>query len=348
MSAHNAGPELDQAIGDYEYTARWAGPKSIYYYASKARVQLIADGETDDTEALQAALELAVADEATVYFPPGDFGISDTILTLDGDQSLNIIGAGIGRTFLRALEHFPSGDTGSNAVFVIEGTSSNRQSGFHCSHLQLAADDHNVRFARFKYAGESQLEHLEFRNVNGTAIYAESWWDSTVRNCDFANGGTNGTARVRLIDSITAEGLDSGTCNNIVFMDCRFESPDGNGGTGINIGVRNRDNKILLCKFEGINKGITFSDDARANRVRDCDFRHLGSHAISGEGGIWWNICGNHFDGNGGDNINLDLNANLTTKSVICENIFDVIASSGSNITAADASNVIENNREDP
>ena len=53
------------------------------------------DGTTDDTDAVQAAIDAALAVNGTVYLPPGDFLV--TALTLD-DDSVTLKGAGINAT----------------------------------------------------------------------------------------------------------------------------------------------------------------------------------------------------------------------------------------------------------
>jgi hypothetical protein len=74
------------AIGDEEFVgpfASWANVKTSYGAAG--------DGVTDDTTALQNALNALGPTNPTLYLPAGTYRITET-LTLAGQQNVNVIG----------------------------------------------------------------------------------------------------------------------------------------------------------------------------------------------------------------------------------------------------------------
>ncbi len=79
-------PVAAQAMGDEEFVgpfASWANVKTIYGAAG--------DGVTDDTAAIQKALNALGPTDPTLYLPAGTYRITQT-LTLAGQQDVNIVG----------------------------------------------------------------------------------------------------------------------------------------------------------------------------------------------------------------------------------------------------------------
>src|SRR5260370_18402228 len=79
-------PVAARAMGDEEFVGpfpSWANVK-INYGA-------VGDGVTDDTAAIQGALNALGPNNPTLYFPTGTYSISQT-LTLAGQQNINVIG----------------------------------------------------------------------------------------------------------------------------------------------------------------------------------------------------------------------------------------------------------------
>jgi Pectate lyase superfamily protein len=86
-AAAASAPIVARAMGDEEFVgpfANWANVKTDYGAAG--------DGVTDDTAAIQNALNSLGSARPTLYFPAGTYLITRT-LTLTGQQYVNVIGA---------------------------------------------------------------------------------------------------------------------------------------------------------------------------------------------------------------------------------------------------------------
>src|SRR5271169_2643070 len=80
-------PIAAHAIGDEEFVgpfASWANVKTTYGAAG--------NGATDDTAAIQKALNSLSPTNPTIYFPPGTYLVTQT-LTLTAQEYVNVIGA---------------------------------------------------------------------------------------------------------------------------------------------------------------------------------------------------------------------------------------------------------------
>src|SRR5262249_54814936 len=75
-----SGPGNEEFVGPF---ASWANVKTNYGAAG--------DGVTDDTAAIQAALNALGPNHPTLYFPTGTYRITQT-LTLAGQTSVSVIG----------------------------------------------------------------------------------------------------------------------------------------------------------------------------------------------------------------------------------------------------------------
>jgi|SRR5271169_3580736 len=86
-AAAASAPIAARAMGDEEFVGPfvdWANVKTDYGAAG--------DGVTDDTAAIQKALNVLGSATPTLYFPAGTYLITRT-LTLTGQQYVNVIGA---------------------------------------------------------------------------------------------------------------------------------------------------------------------------------------------------------------------------------------------------------------
>lgn len=338
MPPHNDGYNENQAIALGDDTKPWATVKSINYWASKARREVIeinTSGTLDVTTLIQEGLQAARSAGADVYFPPGDYGISDRLIQLSGGQSLAIFGAGRQRTRFMVLEAF------DDPIFHMEGTVGTRQSNFQLSNVGFECGDHDVLPLYFKYASQAQIENILVEDCPNSAVVGESWWDSVLWRCDFASGGTATVPMIWLKDELSL----AQNCNNIVFDTCRIELC---AGIGIKFGDDARDNAVINCKIEGGNNGITFVEGARLNLVAHSSFRNLGAGGgIIGVGGVGWRIVDNQFSGIGAYALDMDGDSGpVSTNCIITGNLFGEPDNNTNNIRAADASNKKDNNNE--
>lgn len=330
MGAANTGKDLDIAMRSHGY--RGLGARSVFFYDP----EIVADGVTDCTERLAYALTQAAADDevGTVVIPKGTYLISDQLLQLTGSTTLKIVGEGVGQTIIKASANI------TDPVFYLLGTAASRQARFQLSHIQFSGNDKDVVFLQVKYAGYSLIENCLFRDCNLTAISAESWWDSDVRSCEFASGGTSGTPMFWLKDTLGIESVQQ-NCNNIRCTDCRWELCSG---VAVHWGDESRNNTLKNCKIEGCNKGLVLDNCTRSFVVAGCHFTHMGSDAISMSNACQGNaIEGNLFDGNGGWGVDLG----DSTYSIVARNIFGPEANTSGNIdNSGGTNNDVADNRE--
>jgi regulation of enolase protein 1 (concanavalin A-like superfamily) len=156
------------------------------------------DGVTDDTEAIQQAL----AENRTVYFPNGTYLVSDTLQWGDTKRLL-LQGESEEKTIIKLKDNLPSFNNAANPKPVIttfEGSSTGQ--AFQNSIYNLTVD---------VGAGNSEAIGIRFLNNNQGGIR-----DVTIQSSDPNNQGQTGLALTKawpgpaLIKNVTVNGFDYG------------------------------------------------------------------------------------------------------------------------------------------
>lgn len=207
----------------------------------------LGDGATDDTAAIQAAINALPARGGTVYFPPGDYRVSAALTFPAANVVSGIIetpiilrGAGPGASQLRRSADVIIIDaSGSVAAGVVT-----MRRGLSIENLALDGNSSGVQpLLRCYYNFDSHYDHVWFMHSSGPLVKGVQFWDSRFRDCWFYsargttlsldpswNAGTGiwGHEAVQLT-SVGATGLTNSqmgystdNCNNIWFTDCNF------------------------------------------------------------------------------------------------------------------------------
>ena len=240
----------------------------------------VGDGVTDDTTAIQACFDAvdATEDGAIIYFPPGDYVVSDTLsLPFPGHTSLQ----GFGAQILSSVAEDTSGH--GKPTFAFQGSG---KTG-------------SIEFAGFYFDGTNA-------GTNGDCIWANPKGSSfIIRNCTFEKfrhhfvhvdpfvaGASPQGANLHISDCAFREAtdtavihtrIDAGTIRNCVFKT--------NEGRGIEVGQNTGSNRSFLgstltgessstiidgCLIEDCYQGGVRAFDARS-LVINADFELCGN-----------------------------------------------------------------------
>lgn len=183
------------------------------------------DGATDDTRAIQAAINRANGDRPVV-FPSGEFVITDTIVLTSGTK---LYGNGIHRQVGTRRSGTIIRRKGNRVGFFAQGQST-LKGGPHLSHIELkniyfSGENQPEDLVRFVCVSDALIERCHFQGTEGRHLLLNECYDSRIINTSFEWGGTTDgkTAMVELTGGIN--GFEY--TNQIHFENCRFESYRG-------------------------------------------------------------------------------------------------------------------------
>ena len=234
----------------------------------------VGDGVTDDTAAIQAAIDAA----DSVYFPSGTYKIT-------GSLALNANNKLLGEaTRTAAIKQF----TAATPVLVLSALAD------YCSVSDLLL---------FADAGVSsgitlvtcEGSHNDFTRVRfstaANGIYFDTCYYNLVTHCDFNNLSNSG---VEFEGTTSPEGANANTV-----ADCTIGSITG---TGIVVGTYAYSNIITSCAFESIT-GVGVNNDGKRTVISNCYFESISSwdiDAVSTGGllatGNYTNDLANHIN----------------------------------------------------
>ncbi len=197
------------------------------------------DGTTDDTEAIQAAIDSVNSwGGGVLYFPPGTYRITSTLhmrdnLTLRGDHELE--STLYTESAIDMVDGYLSGASDYANYGRVENLEFNGGGVATCGLTVRRGKVWNI-------------DKCRFTDINGSSLRFEQVWDSWVTKCRFMNMD-NADSAVVLLD----DGAWSNNTNNIKFFQCTWETIAGTaissqGGTGS--GQGNNNIYISECKFE--------------------------------------------------------------------------------------------------
>ena len=235
----------------------------------------VGDGVTDDTAAIQAAVNYAMANKIELYFPEGTY----LVRSINTGSNLRAVGAGPAASVLR--------QTAVGAAIFYAGDSSNKSNIY--------------------------IESLGFDvNQKDSGIYVTNVSSFTVKNCDIGNNPfwgihvgiesarantTTMTCEDVLIDNCrfynstsTYEHIVLFNGQNMVVRDCHFVGAM-NGGIGVGLYQNLRHVKIRGCFFRDITKGMFYSVTTNDISITDCEFQGC-TIGIQGANESDWGLFG--------------------------------------------------------
>lgn len=203
------------------------------------------DSVTDDTVALQAAINYAQDNEKILYLPAGDYKITAplTIQTGEGKpRRLQIIGEDSSNVVIRVAF--------AGYAFNLEMPDANTIQSMILKNFTIIKDTgvSNAYGIKINRNQKAVIENIIFRRLT-CSIYASYFWTSTIRNCLFIEGITvMGSSQIRLDNQ----------CNQLLFERCTL---DAGGSDNFSVAICGSSATIvfLACGFQ-FGGGVTISN----------------------------------------------------------------------------------------
>lgn len=271
----------------------------------------VGDGVTDDTAAIQAAIESFApfnpftTSGGQVYLPPGIYRITST-LDLSGKHGLHLLGSGVQSTELAAAGDFP--------VITSINTSTTTGNDLQISDLTLRG------------GGNTQVNahgiYCVFTNgcsIRNLAIYGCYYglnlnhsWQFNIENVDMHGGTTDRCHTGVYMGSTTLANIDNAiTAYNITVKDCI--------STGFRI-VNGQGSKFVSCEAGAMPTGWHIGEPPSGSVL--CQWIHFENCLADSNSTVGWRIAkgsatelsqmqfSNCWSGNSGDNLVVIANAN--------------------------------------
>lgn len=261
------------------------------------------DGTTDDTAAVQAAInaaELKYYQGGTVFFPAGVYKITGSGLIHNAsDTSLTILGEGPSSTLLSF--------TGTGTCLTIDTPPSN-VSYFSMKGVQFGGNYTNNGFWIKNYVNNGLIESCNFSAFQ-YAIKLGDVYATTFINCNFRNYtcGITGTSTtiannnsfigLNFGDGVdaSAQPINSYNMGYNAYVECNFEAR-GNIGTVDMRGGSGYDT-MINCRFEQLNAGTSnWLEVGNNQQYINCTFWPGASYNVSGTN-YYLIHCGSTYEG---------------------------------------------------
>lgn len=220
------------------------------------------DGVTDDTSAIQAAIDLASTTGGTVFAPRGVYLINGT---LNIPSSIKLMGSGMdngtsitGTTFRRTVS------TGSPMLSVTGAIPGSNDAVSATPVKRVTLSDFTLRASssdtllRMFYTNRNNVARVRFIGTSGHAVHGIEFWDTTFDACTFDFTGSATKASIYLQNRSTSTagemGYSNDNCNRLSFRGCTWESYTSKciEMEGATNGSTHLMNNITIddCKFE--------------------------------------------------------------------------------------------------
>lgn len=232
----------------------------------------VGDGVTDDRPAIQAYVDyVAGLGGGTVYFPPGDYGLSSTV-TVPPDIPIRLRGAGIAMKTSNAA----GGNFGGTRIRRISGASFPL---LHCQGSPLAANRAWVEITDLELSGgvgsgivglllergnEAHLRNVKFSSCPGGGLIAREWFNGSGEKLWFTACGYEATSPACLF-SYKSEG--QGASDTVRLNDVQFL---GSAGTDLKL----TGDAVSLATQRVLFSNLTFEGTGIASAVA-CPFVDL-------------------------------------------------------------------------
>ena len=230
------------------------GVESDYYNVRNAPWSAIADGTSDDTDAIKDCILAALNDGKKVYVPAGRYNLHEEIILPDG---ITLEGAGLWHTELFFSQAGSQSDGG------------------------LRGDGSNITLKNFYITGAQKTRESGYKGIKGLwgsgsvidSVWVENtevgmWIDDLVAPYDYTDGLIIKNSRIR---NTFADGINlAGGTQNTIVENCHFRS------TG---------DDALASWASGLDRGLgtTLRNRLRYNTI-ECGYRASGIGIFGGEG----------------------------------------------------------------
>lgn len=176
----------------------------------------IGDGITDDTEAIQAAID-AATNGGSIVFPRGVFMVRSLKVKSHG---VTLVGsARLGTRVVRIR--------GTEPLVDISGTGTLDNHIKYCSisNIMLSGNNMHGSLLRSYFADNCVYREVSFVHCNGVATDFVEVWDSRFQSCSWENCGSTSQPALLLRNTMPEGQFGSGSdnTNQIHFQGCRWE-----------------------------------------------------------------------------------------------------------------------------
>jgi len=217
----------------------------------------VGDGVTDDTAAIQAAVDSG----NPVFFPSGTYALDGAI---DIGAGAKLYGSGIGKSTLL--------QTSSGPAHVIDALSTSTKGGIEIVGLTIDCNGVDAGFVA-QYVSNISIRYCEFKN--------SPFWPVNIGKSDDPTVSTIVNDQIEILGcsfsniTQTYEHLLIFNSTNVVVRDCHFEgAPDGNG-LGFWQNVDRAD--VVNCVFNNLSVGAYYSLSTNNIRFSGCSFTNCTS-----------------------------------------------------------------------
>lgn len=289
VSAGESGHLNDHDLIQAALTTLWGSAQETVIDVKAPPYSAKGDGTTDDTAAIQAAINAAgAAGGGVVYFPAGVYlctpGATTAALTLNngttGYSGVRLVGAAYQTSQLRK--------NGTGVLLAMSGPASDTTGATHCRYSgieNLYLDGHSNAGVLLQtyYADNLLFSNVRFLNNPDIVQDTAEFWDTDYFRCVWdTNGSTTANAAtpnimLRNSAATSGYGYSTDTVNNIRFFGCRWEQPR-TGAVWIERGVGTNTGQpyavfFVACKMESsaINGGPMLFVDTTARHIAAVD-----------------------------------------------------------------------------
>ena len=242
-----------------------------FWHDVKVEFGAVGDGVTDDTDAIETAIQYMQDNRCGLYFPEGDYRLTRT-LTLDPNSTNDwwvMRGAHKQRTILRA-------DLSNDYTCLFDLTTNNTFrdaiiSDFTFINANLNSSHNVIKLYRMV---NGLIHDVIFRRFV-TSIDAQFSWDMKVYNCDFREHSTASNNPFIML---------SNQCNSWVIDNCQFNLYAGAVGSCISIARPLSVIDIHDCSF-AYGNGIALSNPESSAalsviNISNCYFEFMDGYCI--------------------------------------------------------------------
>jgi hypothetical protein len=289
--------------------ARIAAVEAVAPWTNVVAFGAAGDGATDDTAALQDALDAAVAaGGGTVFLPAGSYVISDT-LSIPAGVPIRLVGAAMAMRNVGYPTQIVRAEGVTATMLHVAGDGDTDADRGYVEICDLEFDGateagHGVVLER---CNEVYLHRTKIRNCYQSGLILRQCWNLVAHAAMVHGCGDHTTHPATLVDAIAAVGGNSDT---LLLSNCQWES---NGGTDLRItgstahSARSSVVQVVNAKMEGAawEGSFPFVDLHYAqmchfdNAVFGCPAERSGPFVLqNGESNGWWSnkFSNCHFD----------------------------------------------------
>lgn len=351
-----AGGTLGQLLAkasDLDYDLEWVpaplggggGTSASYGINVKTDFGAVGDGATNDTVAIQNALNSVPAGGGLVYFPRGDYLVSSTLQVKT--EGTMLVGDGPGNRFGATQVSFgsriraTSGLTGS--VILVQRTADDRPlHGVHFRDLAVDGDHIGTAVDGIVFrSNQGSMSNVSVWNASGYGLRVKGYASWDTYDSQFVNvkvgyctvGGVFldlNAADTQWVNCVFLENYDNLIVNGSSpqFANCHFYTPgrrdiwfNGNGSRG----------KFSNCKIEGGKDHMVYIDTTNGGysdvQFTGCGFSSLNQSIATntfdyvqilgpgGTGASRFTFVGNNFSNKGGYTVKARYAINLSTSA---------------------------------